>query len=199
MVYFSPKLWLYVMIWLPRTTDNSTYFAQSLEIRGIESRLYVDHYAYWLYNSSLYVYIFVMVIYLSWIMWCKHTLDLNRKSYLWKLRLISLIPTKRAFTNSADPDQSDSEEAVWSRSSLLVFLAIKLFVNSSSYIIITHAWIPIILTQLMRGVRIQITTISGPSSFCPPAKHHLNGVSLACWWWPKIECWLGSFIIFQGI
>ena len=29
------------MIWLPRTTDNSTYFAQSLEIRSIESRLYV--------------------------------------------------------------------------------------------------------------------------------------------------------------
>ena len=27
------------MLWLPRTTDNSTYFAQSLEIRGIESRL----------------------------------------------------------------------------------------------------------------------------------------------------------------
>ena len=39
-IYFAPKLWLYVMIWLPRTTDNSTYFAQSLEIRGIESRLY---------------------------------------------------------------------------------------------------------------------------------------------------------------
>ena len=30
------------MIWLPRTTDNSTYFAQSLEIRGIESRLYMS-------------------------------------------------------------------------------------------------------------------------------------------------------------
>ena len=29
------------MIWLPRTTDNLTYFAQSLEIRGIESRLYL--------------------------------------------------------------------------------------------------------------------------------------------------------------
>ena len=29
------------MIWLPRTTDNSTFFAQSLEIRGIESRLYI--------------------------------------------------------------------------------------------------------------------------------------------------------------
>ena len=39
-IYFAPKWWLYVMIWLPRTTDNSTYFAQSLEIRGIESRLY---------------------------------------------------------------------------------------------------------------------------------------------------------------
>ena len=38
-IYFTPKLWLYVMIWLPRTTDNSTHFAQSLEIRGIESRL----------------------------------------------------------------------------------------------------------------------------------------------------------------
>ena len=36
-IYFAPKLWLYVMVWLPRTTDNSTYFAQSLEIRGIES------------------------------------------------------------------------------------------------------------------------------------------------------------------
>ena len=30
------------MIWLPRTTDNSTYFAQFLEIRGIESRLYIQ-------------------------------------------------------------------------------------------------------------------------------------------------------------
>ena len=29
------------MIWLPGTTDNSTHFAQSLEIRGIESRLYL--------------------------------------------------------------------------------------------------------------------------------------------------------------
>ena len=39
--YFAPKLWLYIMIWLPRTTDNSTRFAQSLEIRVIESRLYL--------------------------------------------------------------------------------------------------------------------------------------------------------------
>ena len=44
-IYSAPKLWLYVMIWLPRTTDNSTYFAQFLEIRGIKSRLYIlrDH------------------------------------------------------------------------------------------------------------------------------------------------------------
>ena len=25
-----------------------------------------------------------------------------------------------------------------------------------------------------------------------PAKRHLNGVSLACQLWPKIECWYGS-------
>ena len=31
------------MIWLPQTTDISTYFAQSLEIRGIESRLYFQN------------------------------------------------------------------------------------------------------------------------------------------------------------
>ena len=40
--YFAQKLWLYLMIWLPRTTDNSTHFAQSLEIRGNESRLYIN-------------------------------------------------------------------------------------------------------------------------------------------------------------
>ena len=45
MIYFAQKLWLYVMIWLPRTTDNSTHFAQSLEIRGIESRLYLGNVA----------------------------------------------------------------------------------------------------------------------------------------------------------
>ena len=33
----------------------------------------------------------------------------------------------------------------------------------------------------------------------PPAKRHLNGVFLACRWWPNNECWLGSFAIFQGI
>ena len=27
----------------------------------------------------------------------------------------------------------------------------------------------------------------------PPAKRHLNGVSLVGRWWPNIECWLGSF------
>ena len=33
----------------------------------------------------------------------------------------------------------------------------------------------------------------------PPAKRHLNGVSLAGQLWPNIECWFGSFVIFQGI
>ena len=33
----------------------------------------------------------------------------------------------------------------------------------------------------------------------PQAKCHFNGVSLACRWWPNIECWLGSFVIVQGI
>ena len=33
----------------------------------------------------------------------------------------------------------------------------------------------------------------------PPAKRHLNGVSLACRRWPNIKLWLGSFGIFQGI
>ena len=42
------------------------------------------------------------------------------------------------------------------------------------------------------------TTKSGPS-WCPLAKQHLNGISLACRKLPKIEYWLGSFEIFQGI
>ena len=33
----------------------------------------------------------------------------------------------------------------------------------------------------------------------PPAKCHLNGVCLVCRWCPNIECWLGSFVIFQGV
>ena len=33
----------------------------------------------------------------------------------------------------------------------------------------------------------------------PPAKLHLNGVSLAGLWRPNIERWLGSFVILQGI
>ena len=30
------------------------------------------------------------------------------------------------------------------------------------------------------------------------AINHLNGVSLACRWWPNIECWLESFMIYRG-
>ena len=38
------------------------------------------------------------------------------------------------------------------------------------------------------GERIEIAIKSGPSS----------GVSLACRYWPTIEFWLGSFVIFRG-
>ena len=30
-----------------------------------------------------------------------------------------------------------------------------------------------------------------------PAKHHWYGLSMVGRWWPNIECWLGSFVIFQ--
>ena len=46
------------------------------------------------------------------------------------------------------------------------------------------------------GVRIQMSIKWVIIS--PPEKWHLNGVSLAGRWWPNIECWLGSFVIFQG-
>ena len=32
----------------------------------------------------------------------------------------------------------------------------------------------------------------------PPAKRHLNGVSLAGRWWPNTECWLVSFVVLRG-
>ena len=42
--------------------------------------------------------------------------------------------------------------------------------------------------------------ISRPSSACQlNAILHLNGVLLACQYWPNIQCWLDSFVIFQGI
>ena len=31
------------------------------------------------------------------------------------------------------------------------------------------------------------------------SKCHLNGIWLVCRWWPNIECWLGSLVLFQGI
>ena len=46
----------------------------------------------------------------------------------------------------------------------------------------------------MRGKGIQIAVKAAPL-----LKPHLNGVSLAGPGWPHIECWLGSFVIFQGI
>ena len=53
--------------------------------------------------------------------------------------------------------------------------------------------------KLMRVDRIQIQYNFMRAIIGPPTKRHLNGVSLACQWWHNIECWLGSFVIFQGI
>ena len=50
---------------------------------------------------------------------------------------------------------------------------------------------------LFKGERIQISQKAGHHR--PTSEMPLNGVSLACWWWPNIECWLGSFWEFQGI
>ena len=47
-----------------------------------------------------------------------------------------------------------------------------------------------------KGERIQISLKAGhhrPASEAPS-----NGVSLACRWWPNVECWLGSFENFRG-
>ena len=32
----------------------------------------------------------------------------------------------------------------------------------------------------------------------PASETSLNGISLACRWWPNVECWLGSFENFRG-
>ena len=52
--------------------------------------------------------------------------------------------------------------------------------------------------KIVEGIEYPNTAINGPSS-APPAKRHCNGVSLAGQRWPNIKCWLGSFVIFQGI
>ena len=45
--------------------------------------------------------------------------------------------------------------------------------------------------------RKDLNTTLNVQSLDPPAKRHLNGVLLACRWWPNIEFWLGSLVIFQ--
>ena len=55
-----------------------------------------------------------------------------------------------------------------------------------------------ISSMYMRGsVCLVDTTLSGPSS----SRHHHRPASetLAGRWWPITECWLGSFVVLQGI
>ena len=47
-----------------------------------------------------------------------------------------------------------------------------------------------------KGERIQISLKAGQHR--PASETPLNGVSLACPWWPNVECWLGSFESFRG-
>ena len=46
------------------------------------------------------------------------------------------------------------------------------------------------------GVRNQIQIPLKADHHRPASETPLNGVSLAGWWWPNSECWLGSFVIF---
>ena len=47
-----------------------------------------------------------------------------------------------------------------------------------------------------KGERIQISLKADHHQ--PASETPLNGVSLACRWWPNVECWLGSFENFKG-
>ena len=47
-----------------------------------------------------------------------------------------------------------------------------------------------------KGERIWISLKAGHHR--PTSETPLNGVSLACRWWPNVECWLGSFENFRG-
>ena len=49
----------------------------------------------------------------------------------------------------------------------------------------------------MGGKKIQIALKAGHHR--PASETPLDGVSLAGRWWPNIKCWLGSFVIFQGV
>ena len=55
------------------------------------------------------------------------------------------------------------------------------------------------LLLLIRGEGIQKPYLYKLAIIIPPVKRHLNGDALAYRWWSNIECWLGSFVIFQGI
>ena len=46
---------------------------------------------------------------------------------------------------------------------------------------------------------IENPNITGNGHHQPASETHLNGVSQVGRLWPNIECWLGSFVIFQGI
>ena len=71
-----------------------------------------------------------------------------------------------------------------------------------------HAWIRKILSEGGSNLRLFFLSLWGEEGskyhykgaiMGPPAKRHFYGVSLAGPWWRNINCWLGSFVNFQGI
>ena len=49
---------------------------------------------------------------------------------------------------------------------------------------------------VFKGERIHISQKAG--HHWPASETPLHDVSLACQWWPNVECWLGSFENFRG-
>ena len=105
--------------------------------------------------------------------------------------------------NSKDHDQMASDEASWSGSKLFLTHTMNGYLSVTSHIncIVACCFVRggptltffFFFFYLIWGGRIQNTTLSG-AIISPPAKRWLM-----CWWWPNIECWLGGFVIFQGI
>ena len=135
----------------------------------------------------------------------------------WKLRLAHIVHLCRlliTFANSLEPDQA--RHKAWPdlvpNCLTLWWYSCKNFSRKFLKNQLTHVRIQNVLSEGVQlfffllffdeGRMDQNTTISRKSwraIIGTPAKHHLNGLSLGGRWWPYIECWLGSFVIFKGI
>ena len=145
---------------------------------------------YWIYNTSRVLSLWYM---------CAIFYSNSFHSFIFKLCIMN-VHTLKLCTGDADPEQSlllicdltsspiiflrrrERERAGWFTLILFVYLCLMSHLHG---------------TMGMRGSRMFFP--GGISDnvflwFC-----HFNGVSLAGGWWPNINCWLGSLVIFQGI